>query len=40
MEKLTIIFDATEEIMAGLKSGKYLLKGGVVVDSQTHRVVK
>ena len=40
MEKLTIIFDATEEIMAGLKSGKYLLKGGVIVDSQTHRVVK
>ena len=40
MEKLTIIFDVAEEIMAGLKSGKYLQKGGVIVDSQTHRVVK
>ena len=40
MEKLTIIFDVAEEIMVGLKSGKYLQKGGVIVDSQTHRVVK
>lgn len=39
MEKLKIVFDIPNEILSGLETGKYLRKGGVIVNSQNHQVV-
>jgi len=40
MEKMDVTFVVEDWIIAGLENGEFLRKGGVIVDGQTHQIIR